>query len=279
MAVTTAGSTRDRRRAPAPADAGERSTATLSSLLSPSGLISRLTPLPVSPGLPRFHVALASVGDVGAVLGGAEGAQARQLSGYLDGAGTGLAAEPAATTAMAEALERYSSCIVDPRQLVTATADELGADALDLDTLPRCSAAELAHPDCPVRSASRRAPIRWVRGVSLTRHTPVWVPASLTYLLPSPDPNERFTLPISTGCAAHRTYVEAVRSALCEVIERDALTLTWLLRRPLRRLEIDASGPELRAARDLGFSRVGEVHLFDATTTAQSGSSGVTSRA
>ena len=56
--------------------------------------------------------------------------------------------------ALAEALERYSNSAWTDDQLIVACQDELGAEALDLATLPRCSPRERG-PALPRR---RRAP-------------------------------------------------------------------------------------------------------------------------
>lgn len=241
----------------------------LRDLVSPvGGLIGRVIQLRPEPGDPPFPVAVATLGDLTQVLPevarATGGATTRNL---LDGAGGDVDPERAATVAVAEALERYSSCVYDPDQFIVATADELGGEALDLDTVPRCSPAELAHPKCPVIAPDRSAPIRWVRGVSLGDGRLRWVPAVMTYLhIPARHPGERFTLPISTGCAAHRTPVEAVRNAICEVVERDAICLTWLQRLPVPMIEIDRVDRELSGFLALTAERNSRIHLFDATT-------------
>jgi ribosomal protein S12 methylthiotransferase accessory factor len=117
----------------------------------------------------------------------------------------------------------------------------LGAEALDLETLPQCSEQEMAHPNCLLRPIDKRAPLRWVRGFSLQDGRLVWIPAVMVYLhIPYLSPGERIWLPISTGCAAHTTVEQALIGAICEVLERDAISLTWLQRLPLPRLELDA---------------------------------------
>jgi ribosomal protein S12 methylthiotransferase accessory factor len=92
------------------------------------------------------------------------------------------------------------------------------------------------------------------------------VPAALVYIhFPSEDA-ERITNPISTGSAAHPDPAVAVCGALCEVIERDAISLTWLQRLALPQIEIDVAGPHLRRFLDAVADREMTVRLFDATT-------------
>jgi ribosomal protein S12 methylthiotransferase accessory factor len=239
----------------------------LQDLVSPlGGLVNDVSRLPVDPSNPQLAVFSAALGDVSAVLVDQCGPE---CLGSLDGAGTGLDAERAEIVAVAESLERYANCVYDQRQFRWATAEELealGEDAVDPDSLPRCSPTELADPECPVVRPDRTARIRWIRGLNMRTGKPAWVPAALVYIhFPSEDA-ERITNPISTGSAAHPDPAVAVCGALCEVIERDAISLTWLQRLALPQIEIDVAGPHLRRFLDAVADREMTVRLFDATT-------------
>jgi ribosomal protein S12 methylthiotransferase accessory factor len=130
--------------------------------------------------------------------------------------------------------------VFSEEQCIRASARELGRGALDLDRIPRCSERELSHPRCPLAAPDTRAPIRWVRGLSLADGRPVHLPAVMVFLSAGAAlPGERICLPITTGCAAHTSYERALVSGLLEVIERDAISLTWLQKLPLPRLDID----------------------------------------
>jgi len=241
----------------------------LEQLVGPqTGLVGRVQQYPANPGLPSFAIYAAELGDPGEALPGvALSARGRSIRGDMDGAGGGLDHDHAALTAVAEALERYASCTWSEEQFIWARAQELGEDALDLHLVPRCSERELEHPRCPLVAPDPSAPIRWVRGVDLHNGRPRWVPAQLVYLhLPFLSRGERFTLPISTGCAAHTNLAAALRNAICEVIERDALSLTWLQMLPLPRLELDRVPEELAAVLARCADTDAQIHLFDATT-------------
>lgn len=185
------------------------------------------------------------------------------------GTGSGLTDEEALIPALGESVERYSTCVAHAEQFVWATAKELGDDALDLDTVPRCSTAELAHPRCPLVAPSKSKRIRWVRGLLLDNGHPTYIPAVMVYShLGFAAPSERFWLPISTGCAAHLCYEKAVLSAIYEVIERDAISITWLQELPLPKIDLDYIPSLLEpyserydnASKDIQYS------FFDATT-------------
>jgi ribosomal protein S12 methylthiotransferase accessory factor len=241
----------------------------IESLVSPlGGMVSRVTGLPTAAGDPSFAICSAALGDLAQLLPNVrESAGSRSVRGQMDGAGGGLGRERAQMLAVAEALERYSSCVFDERQLRWATRDELGEEALDLQTVPRCSERELAHPHCPVVAPDDGARMRWVRGVSLITQRPTWVPAVMVYMhIPPAVRSECFTLPISTGCATHTDLAAALLNATCEVIERDAISLTWLQRLALPRLVLDRLPPDLAAAWARAQNGDVTVHLFDATT-------------
>ncbi len=248
-----------------------RATGKVEDLVQPvGGLISSVTPLSIQPGEPRFPIACAAVGDIGQALPSvAHSLEGRSAAGSLDGAGGSIDYEESRIRAIGEALERYSSCAYDEKQLLWASAEELGEEALDLETLPRCSQRELAHARCPLRAVDRQAPLRWVRGISLQDGRLVWIPAVMVYLhIPYLSPGERIWLPISTGCAAHTSVERALLGAMCEVIERDAIALTWLQRLELPRIELDVMPAWLEAYVEQNARVRANVEqlFFDATT-------------
>ena len=201
------------------------------------------------------------LGDVSRVLPNVRelASAAPDLAGL---AGVGMAwDEPSSRMcAVVEAVERYSTAVVSDGRHRWSSAAELGDEALDVATVPRCSERELAHPACPVVAPVPGAELRWVRGVSLTRLAPRWVPAVMTYIrFPRQGPGERFWLPVSSGCAAHPVLEQALVNAICEVVERDALALLWLQRLELPRLELDGELPAVPRRR-------GRILVFDATT-------------
>lgn len=242
----------------------------LESLVQPiGGLINRVDRLPTHPGEPHFPIDAGSLGDIAQVLPEvAKVTWGRSLTGELDGAGGSIDPEESRVKAIAETLERYACCVYDERQFIWATAKELGGEALPLDKIPVCSEKELQHPRCPVVKPSFDAPLRWVKGISLHDQRTVWIPAVMTYLnLPAISIGERFWLPISTGCAAHTTIEEALTNAICEVVERDAISLTWYQKLSLPRIEFDQIQSDMEPYFYQTF-KGGNItqYLFDGTT-------------
>jgi len=167
--------------------------------------------------------------------------------------------------AICEAAERYAMTHARPVTPILASGHELGRDALPIEEVARCSAAELRRPGCPIGQPDPDARIRWTEAVELTSREPRLVPLAMSHMFP-PEPDENFWNPISTGCAIHRTQVRALLGGLYEVVERDSLSLTWLRRLRLPRLAPAAISAEITEIVAWYRDRHTIVHLFDATT-------------
>lgn len=247
----------------------QTSATKLDSLVQPlGGLMNHVMQLTPHPGDPVFPIYGSALGKIQNLRGDDPRSQGLDDEA-LSGAGGDIDPELARIKAIAEGLERYASCVFDARQFVWATANELGAEALDLDSVPRSSETELAHPRCPLRAPNKNAPVRWVRGISLLDGHPTWIPAVMVYLKTAAlSAGERFTLPISTGCGAHITPEQALLAGLNEVIERDAISLTWLQQLQLPRIELDEVPMWVQPylERDARSRNGLETLLFDATT-------------
>jgi ribosomal protein S12 methylthiotransferase accessory factor len=241
----------------------------LASLVRPRvGLVDGCTLLFQEPGVPLFELATAELDNLTRTFSHVTGAGGRDVSDkIIGGAGVDFDPKIAWVKAVAEAAERYATMVFDAGDFLEASGCTLGRRGIDLDRIPRCSEREYRDSRCPLRPPNSREAIRWVRGYSLTHRCERLVPAVMTHLYCAPRPEERFWIPISTGVAAHTDPVQAMVSALCEVIERDAIALTWLTQRPLPSIAVPSCvGQPLRRLLDaLDGTRVRYL-FFDATT-------------
>ena len=180
------------------------------------GVVSHVSSIPVDPAGAALSVRVAHVG---------RGLHPDALDGALDGIGVGADAQTAESAAVSNGLRNYASAAWDPSDFRWASAEDLGQDALDVEDLPRAQPLDV------------RDRIRWVEGWELGDGRPVWVPAVMAYVgLPPAVEAETFWPQSSDGCAAGSDLGSAVTSALLECVERDAMAVTWLLRRPLTRI-------------------------------------------
>lgn len=206
----------------------------LQTLLSPlTGTVAALDERLLEPGDALLH---ASWCELPQPADGSPGSGLVQAGG-----GWSAVAASARAAALGEAVERRCAGTVDETRLVRATAAELGREALDPGRIrlfqpSQVEGTALVLPD---RSTS----LRWLRGVRLPDRQPAWLPAQLVHLAPLPAEADGgvdeplLTLPTSNGLACGPTFERAALSALLELVERDAFTLTWAGRLSLPRLE------------------------------------------
>lgn len=174
--------------------------------------------------------------------------------------GAGFDKEAAIVSALCEGVERYAASCYRPAQLQLATFRELGARALDPRRFVPFSATQRAEPAFPLAPLDSDTTLRWVSGTHLSTRAPVLVPAFAVYMpYVHAEPEPLLGVGLSTGLACADTRERAEEKALCEVVERDALALTWLLGATPPRIATDSIDPRLLPPRD-------RVDAFDLTT-------------
>ncbi|AGT10940.1 YcaO-like family protein [Paracoccus aminophilus] len=238
-------------------------------LLMPSGgIMSGVTRMTGENGAPDLHIAVSKLGNLSKVFPHVIRPDGTEVANEpLGGAGADLDEELAWIRAVMEGAERYANMAYAPEDFLVTSANQLGAAAIDLDRIARCSKAELAQPGCPYIAPDKSEAIRWTRGWSLSQKCERWVPTVMTHLYARPARNERFWQEISTGVAAHFCLQTAIVSALCEVIERDAISILWLARLGLPKIQIDRPAPPALAG-ELGQLERSLINqsFFDATS-------------
>jgi ribosomal protein S12 methylthiotransferase accessory factor len=199
-----------------------------------TGIISRLEVIRPEPSDPRLPVCATAV-----------------LSSYTDGVydptaidsagGKGLSETEAMIGAVGEAIERYSASRIRVDQLHQSPIQALTGDILD----PRClclyEESQYRRPDFPFVRFDPERPHLWTSGRWMDDGERVWVPALPTFYLFPDGSEDAFCQVTSNGLAAGADWEDAALRAVCELVERDACMLTWLCRRPGRRLLVDAT--------------------------------------
>lgn len=138
--------------------------------------------------------------------------------------------------AVGEAVERYCGNIV-AKPIVRGSADALIGASIDLSQLARFDAAQYAQPQFPFVEPTDDLELDWTLGVDLITGADIWVPAELVWGS-YPHFVARTGPAISpvaqAGLAAGPTTEFAIRNAVREIVERDAMTLSWTGRRGVR---------------------------------------------
>ncbi|WP_131766407.1 YcaO-like family protein [Candidatus Protofrankia californiensis] len=206
----------------------------LSAILDPrTGIIRRIERNTIAPTLPpEFFMVTAVLSDT---------TRFSAWASDFAGAGYALLDESAAIgPAVGEAVERYCGNLV-PAGLRRATFAELtasGCQVVDPRSVVLFSPTQYGSPRFPFVEFSEDFELEWVCGTQMPTGAVVWVPANLvwvSYAHRAPARRVPFLNPVlSSGLAAGVDEAGAQWSALCQMVERDALTMAWHGRRPLR---------------------------------------------
>lgn len=194
----------------------------------------------------------------------------RRLEGYpevndIDGTGVDVDGGVARAKAVAECLERYAVAaqpVGHPH--VRAAFENLGEAAVDPGRFALFSADQ--HRNWQgLQPLTRRKTLDWCWGYSLAEARPVLVPAVLVHARGDLLPSDALPELTSTGMACDVRLAPAIWAGLCEVIERDALSVAWRSRLPFTPLDPEGTGLQQLLDGPLGRSGV-TFQLFDVPT-------------
>jgi ribosomal protein S12 methylthiotransferase accessory factor len=159
--------------------------------------------------------------------------------------GAGYNEAEALWSLVGEAVERYAATTFGAVPVLRSAVSNL--TVRHLNPLDVIGATDDVRYDERVLKFSPDLAIPWLQGKDAATAEPVLVPALLCLLrMTATNPQEMFTVPVSTGLAAGPNWNAAALSGLLEVVERDAFALHWLMRRPpLRLTGIDRLAVEL----------------------------------
>jgi len=201
------------------------------------GIIRRIAEMPVFPDTPNLFIANAIMVNAMHFRVGLGGVREHpKLS-----SGAGLSRSECLWAVVGEAIERYSGSIYFDDDLRTATADELGADAVAVDDFVLYDEEQYETSGFPFCRYDRTLPRRWTKGRRLLTDEAIWVPAQMVWLgYGMIFPHENVVQNVSTGLAAGDSLEGAIFTGLREAVERDAFVSHWLLREPGVRISLSA---------------------------------------
>ncbi len=223
------------------------------------GIINYVFEQPREAGAPNFFRFVARACNTGAFC---------RQENFCDSGGASTDRDLALGKAIGEAVERYCAAIYEMEDLPLFSYRSAPFPCVHPSEFALYTADQYAAPGFPFVCFEESTPIRWARAKYVETGEECYVPAAMvflpyTYFQSSGD--SCIVQPISTGLACHMSYAEAAVSAICEVIERDAFTITWqakLSRRRIRQETLKPAGADLVAR----FHRTGSrVFLFDIT--------------
>ncbi len=193
-----------------------------------------LPPAPPRDLLWRSMVSLCGPADERSA--GADSGAGRALDPRVVGA-YGHSRRDAMTRGVGEGVERYALFPHRPAPVgaVRAKRSELCGRALDFE-----------RPEVALGSPQAvHEVLTWYPARRVVDDTAVWVPAPLVdYPHPEPQPgraSRHLFDPSPSGAASGQGTEHALRSALLEIVERDALLVAWQRRLELRLVDVDAA--------------------------------------
>ncbi len=172
--------------------------------------------------------------------------------------GKGLTPTQARISAIMEGMERYSAEVHGDVLVREGMEDMLGGrNAVD----PR----DLILP-IYTRMRLKEMPIAWIEGKDIANHRTIMVPASAVFHPYSSTADLSLFRSNTNGLASGNSLREATLHGLCEVIERDAWSLSEVKRKVISDISIDEEKGPLKDTLDRFTSKGVEVHLKDLTS-------------
>lgn len=162
------------------------------------------------------------------------------IEGSNQGGACAVSAERAFLRACGEAIERYCSSFTAEEQIIVYSEEELRQIALPYYSARRFYpfADKQYTATFPFDRPDERRDVRWVYARNFETSGTVLVPASCVFVPYRFDKRvEAFShLPISTGLACGPSLSFAIQKGILEILERDALMISWHRRLPCARI-------------------------------------------
>ncbi|MCK4785713.1 MAG: YcaO-like family protein [Desulfobacteraceae bacterium] len=176
--------------------------------------------------------------------------------------GAGFFPDEAMLACLGEAVERYCCQFYKEEDLLLSTYDDICEQAINPLSIAIFSNEQYLSPSFPFSPLTCKTPVWWVEAHSLTKQHYRYVPACIVYMpYRIRDPEPPITPAISTGLSCDCSFEQAAMKGLCEVVERDAFTITWLKRVPTTEL-IDIPA-DIKETFNYGLI---EYHAYDLTS-------------
>ena len=150
-----------------------------------------------------------------------------------DGGGASVDREKALAKAIGEAVERYCSAIYQREDFPLCSFNSAPFPCVSPDQFALYGQKQYAKRNFPFVPFENKTLVRWASALDLTTGETCHIPAAkvfVPYFFDKECGELPILQPISTGLACHVGPFRAAVSAVCEVIERDAFTITWQAR-------------------------------------------------
>jgi ribosomal protein S12 methylthiotransferase accessory factor len=215
------------------------------------GIIHHLELVPREPGDPDFFQFAARACNTGAFS---------REKNFCNTGGASSDRESAAAKAIGEAVERYCGALYDVDEFPLSSFEAADFSCVLPQEFALFSVEQYEQPGFPYVPFDESTPVRWAPVIDPLNGETLHVPAAMVfipYFYYQGMGDSPIVQPISTGLSCHCSLAEAAVHAVCEVIERDAVTITWQARlsHPQVRVETLSEGNQDLVRR---FERTGD---------------------
>ena len=177
--------------------------------------------------------------------------------------GAGLGWKNAFLATVGEAVERYGSSFYQVDRMMNKAACEFnGGEIVPIDKYALFAPQQYEQDDFPFVPFTKDLPLHWDQAFDIVEQKQKYVPAIFLYM-PFQADEKPIAEQISTGFAVHSDLQLATLSAIFEVAERDAFSISWLNMLELPKIRIEG---ELRELVNNIIPKHLEIHLLDMTT-------------
>ena len=158
------------------------------------------------------------------------------LNETLFGGGKGFDLITTTMSSLGEAIERLIAALVSssphlPADRKVGSYDEMvgsGYPVISPAAIGLFSEDQYKQPNFLYRPFMTNLPIQWIEARRVCSGDKVWIPAQLVDMVHVYDPAESIVgYPVSGGLSCHRSYAEALYHGITEVVERDAINVSW----------------------------------------------------
>ena len=202
------------------------------------GIIRRVWERPRETGNPDFFYFIAEACDTSAFC---------PNRNFSITAGSSIDRDRAVSKAIGEAIERYCSAIYLHDELPLFSFASAPCPCIQPSQFALFSEKQYESIGFSYAPFREDTVVRWCETTDLNTGMTCFVPAAMVFIPYECDSEESSIVqPISTGLACHVTKEEAALNAICEVIERDAFTITWQRCISPRQIMIDSLDPSNR---------------------------------
>ena len=180
------------------------------------------------------------------------------LNSSISAGGKGFKLPSSFLSGLGESIERISGVFAffkEDLEIYTGSYNSLqkaGQNAIAPEELPLFADEQYASPNFFFQPFTHDTEFRWVKGHRLISQEDIWIPLQLMLFFSIPSIEEpRIGYSSSSGMAAHIDEALAIIAGVTELIERDALMVSWYADIPLRRVEVDRPLSSKKATRSL----------------------------